>query len=526
MAMGYQGYQGFTLDPEVEALRRKRAVADALQAQSGDASPTTAVGGLARIADALIGRYAGQNATTAETAYSDKQKQVADALVNTALPQDTPAPNPPSASIGPDIPADTSGGDPSSPSYEGGLGASPQANPVQQPPTASSKINDVARSLYAYTKDPMSAINYAQAAKAAQAPEYEFLGDPEKGVYLGNKRDGTGQVMAAPNKASTTTPSYTVHDTAKGLIAVNDKDPTDVKPLGYMGKTGDAAKWRPATASEIAAQRLPSTSSGQINENTGEFKANPPGNEMTNENQFRAQYENETRPFVTVRDAYARMKDQYKLQQDQGGKSPAADMSMIYSFMKINDPGSTVREGEYATAQNATGVPARVTNIYNSLVNGNRLNPAQRDNFLASAKSLYKSQESTFTPMLNFYRDRAKNLSLDPNVIPDFRLPPEPTQPTGAAPAPAPAAPTADNPFSPSYAEQAPAAQSSPAIPAPAPMRAVGQAPTTPNPGHGPAPTASGTDHLAGQTRPGPDGKTYRFSGGNWNDPKSWQVVQ
>ena len=36
----------------------------------------------------------------------------------------------------------------------------------------------------------------------------------------------------------------------------------------------------------------------------------------------------------------------------------AGDMALIFSYMKMLDPNSTVREGEYATAEAAAGVPA------------------------------------------------------------------------------------------------------------------------------------------------------------------------
>ena len=35
----------------------------------------------------------------------------------------------------------------------------------------------------------------------------------------------------------------------------------------------------------------------------------------------------------------------------------AGDMALIFSYMKMLDPNSTVREGEYATAQDAGSIP-------------------------------------------------------------------------------------------------------------------------------------------------------------------------
>jgi hypothetical protein len=48
-----------------------------------------------------------------------------------------------------------------------------------------------------------------------------------------------------------------------------------------------------------------------------------------------------------------------------------------------------VREGEFATAQNAGGVDAKVYNLYNQLMTGERLKPDQRKMFTKQAENLY-----------------------------------------------------------------------------------------------------------------------------------------
>jgi len=58
--------------------------------------------------------------------------------------------------------------------------------------------------------------------------------------------------------------------------------------------------------------------------------------------------------------------------------------------MKMLDPGSVVRESEFATAQNAAGVPDRIINLYNKALTGNGLNETQRKNIRNQADSLFK----------------------------------------------------------------------------------------------------------------------------------------
>jgi hypothetical protein len=72
--------------------------------------------------------------------------------------------------------------------------------------------------------------------------------------------------------------------------------------------------------------------------------------------------------------------------------TPAGDMSLIFGYMKMLDPGSTVREGEYATAQNAAGIPVQIANLYNKAKDGVKLAPEQRADFLKQAGGIYQAQ--------------------------------------------------------------------------------------------------------------------------------------
>lgn len=101
------------------------------------------------------------------------------------------------------------------------------------------------------------------------------------------------------------------------------------------------------------------------------------------ESKFRKEYNDQTKPYQEVKSAYGRV-----LSSDD---TAVGDLSLIFGYMKMLDPGSVVREGEFATAQNAAGVPDRIMNIYNKVATGERLNPSQRDSFKGQAKGLYKS---------------------------------------------------------------------------------------------------------------------------------------
>jgi hypothetical protein len=111
--------------------------------------------------------------------------------------------------------------------------------------------------------------------------------------------------------------------------------------------------------------------------------------------------------------------------------SPAGDLALIFNYMKVLDPGSTVREGEAASIRNAGNVPQRVIAQYNSLFSGEgSLSEEQRADVLNRAGSLYNAAESSFDKVFTRYSGIAerRNLPIE-DVLIDYRY----TQPSGNA---------------------------------------------------------------------------------------------
>jgi hypothetical protein len=85
-----------------------------------------------------------------------------------------------------------------------------------------------------------------------------------------------------------------------------------------------------------------------------------------------------------------------KMKKAATNPTAAGDLSLIFAFMKTLDPTSTVREGEFANAQNATGVPERVMNEYNRVMSGERLNEQQRADFLGQAEHFLAAHKTAY----------------------------------------------------------------------------------------------------------------------------------
>lgn len=97
--------------------------------------------------------------------------------------------------------------------------------------------------------------------------------------------------------------------------------------------------------------------------------------------------------------------------------SPAGDVSLIFSFMKMIDPDSVVREGEFATAEQAGEVPARIMNLYNRLVGGERLNDTQRKDFRRQARGFLDTAEQKHGLLIDRYKRIAKEFKFNPNLV-------------------------------------------------------------------------------------------------------------
>jgi hypothetical protein len=101
----------------------------------------------------------------------------------------------------------------------------------------------------------------------------------------------------------------------------------------------------------------------------------------------------------------------------------AGDISLIFAYMKMLDPNSVVREGEFATAQSAGSVPQTLWSKYNQALTGERLAPEVRNDFVDRANKLYARASEDFGTVYKTYEDIAKANNLDPTrALVDYRV--------------------------------------------------------------------------------------------------------
>ncbi len=131
------------------------------------------------------------------------------------------------------------------------------------------------------------------------------------------------------------------------------------------------------------------------------------------ENSLRDEFNKLTAPFQIIRPMYK------NIEKSATNPNPSAqsDMSMIFAFMKILDPNSTVREGEYATASNAGSAWDKVGNIYNKLLKGEKLQPEQRVGFFNEAKNIYGNAVNQMKSHKQRYEALAQRAGVDPGMV-------------------------------------------------------------------------------------------------------------
>ena len=153
-------------------------------------------------------------------------------------------------------------------------------------------------------------------------------------------------------------------------------------------------------------------------ENTDEKDLKAEEKDFKQANDLRDEHTKNSGEFIKVRDAYGR------ILASGTNPSPAGDLALIFNYMKMLDPGSTVREGEFANAQNSGSIPDWIWARYNNVLEGTRLAPPQRKDFLDRSESLYDAAKDTQLFLDESYKDLAKEFNVDASkVVIDFDKP-------------------------------------------------------------------------------------------------------
>ena len=136
-----------------------------------------------------------------------------------------------------------------------------------------------------------------------------------------------------------------------------------------------------------------------------------PASRISAQKSMRTDYTKAITPFRGIQEAYR--KTMAALNQGSG----AGDMTAIFSFMKTLDPQSTVREGEFALAEQVGGLQSRWLNTYAKFKDGSLLpNDARRQLAEISEEMLLLTRDN-YEATVSDYKYYAQDANLDERSV-------------------------------------------------------------------------------------------------------------
>jgi len=150
-----------------------------------------------------------------------------------------------------------------------------------------------------------------------------------------------------------------------------------------------------------------------------------PAKVFDQEEKLRKEYQSRTKVYGELGSTYANIASSAKAQTGPG------DIALITGFMKMLDPGSVVRETEFATARDTAGLYTRLENSLKKAENGQFLQANQRNEFVSLAKQYLDSAQKKAGEDKKALGVVVKNYKLNPENVfgPETVAPPETPSP-------------------------------------------------------------------------------------------------
>jgi len=149
----------------------------------------------------------------------------------------------------------------------------------------------------------------------------------------------------------------------------------------------------------------------------GELKGEAP--KLTDVAGVRKEHTKQSSDFIVTRDAFEKIK-----QGVVGEPSGPKDIAMIVNFMKMNDPGSVVRESEVETIRRAQGAGGVAASFANKLLGDGVVSDQLRQELIEASGGLMSAAATQQKKTDQEFRALATRLGMDPNnVVLDFTAP-------------------------------------------------------------------------------------------------------
>ena len=250
---------------------------------------------------------------------------------------------------------------------------------------------------------------YQQSSLSGQTREHHGKVEPTAALEYKTKDDqhGVPRFVDGPNAGQPVFP-----DVQSAAVAAAASAPSpevaEADPLSASGKMlADLMR----VEKELGADHPDSKVLRAVYEATA--AANEKDPKFDRETKIRTEWRLGTKVFRDTQDNYRR------IATAAGKDSPSANVALVFAFMKMLDPESTVRETEQASIENARGVPETIRNLWNKVFSGERLTEDQRAEISGLAGELYLGQLEAVEQRRAEYNPILEEYGLNPlNALP------------------------------------------------------------------------------------------------------------
>lgn len=257
-----------------------------------------------------------------------------------------------------------------------------------------------------YRTDP--AYN-AQIGRAYFEKQLETFGDPGKAAAAYNA--GPGRVQQAVLRYGDAWLDHMPNETKQYVGRVVGGPPAQI--VGQPRSSGSGEQKAPSGYEWDGSGGLRPIRGGPADPSTS-TQRNVQSNRKA-EGDYRKEFNAlpEVKEFNKVRPQFNTLRDLVR----KPNPTAQDDIAIIFNYMKLLDPSSVVREGEFATAQNAAGIPDNIRNAYNRAQDGTRLNKQQRENLLKTAYGYYQNYRNSYNQQAENYRGYARDNGINADRV-------------------------------------------------------------------------------------------------------------
>jgi hypothetical protein len=233
------------------------------------------------------------------------------------------------------------------------------------------------------------------------ADGYNYYADTGKRVLPGVEKEQSVDSQTTEYKNYLNSLEKGEIPTGAGFLAYQDRNIKKDK-MSYGMKQDVNSYWR-YTEGPMKGQRVfPDVTKEKEEEEKEPYN-------IGDEDKLRDDYRSESKEFVNVRNAFGRI-----LSVEP---TAAGDLSLIFNYMKMLDPGSVVRESEYENAAQSGAFGERVKAAYLRYKSGERLTESMRKDFKTQANNLYQTQSDNQSYVMEEFKNLAEEYGMKPSRI-------------------------------------------------------------------------------------------------------------